>query len=164
MFEENEQDEIFNALNYPNWKETVWTEEEVEDVLLYPTIAKMQRVLAVKDINTIERIRGKMVFLNNTNLRKPIQNVIDVVNGRLFEIQRGRMRTELDLKLKIPEDTVNKMSKENEELKKEKSEMADQMRRMREQLNSITQQLKAQQEASLAPKKPGRPKKTTATD
>lgn len=123
-FREDERDEIYNALNIANWKDTIWTEENIENALLYPTKAKMERICAVKDILTIERIRGRMMHLCNAGIRRPIENVINVVNGRWKEIQHGQRVSTLAIFLPEERDEEkNTLKMQNARLEQEMEEM-----------------------------------------
>ena len=132
MFEEVDRDEVFNALGFSDWRDRVWTEESIENAILYPTKAKMNRILAVRDILTIERIRGKMTYLINTSTRRPIDTVIFLVNSRWQEILRGIKATKLEVRL--PEEVEDK---EKVELKALNEQMQEQMRIMQEQIAAL---------------------------
>lgn len=154
-FREDERDEIYNALNIPNWKETLWTEESIENALLYPTKAKMQRICAVKDILTIERIRGKLTHLLNTGIRRPIENVINVVNGRWKEIQRGERVSAMNILL--PEEN----DEEKNALKAQNDHLAKELEEMKKMMASLLAAQGAPVEPPVEEKKEVRPKATT---
>lgn len=171
-FNENERDEIYNALGHPNWKEKFWSEEDIENALLYPTIAKMNRILAVQDIQTIERIRGSLINLNYNGIRKPIENVSVLVNARFREILIGKKRTEIVAKLPAKEE-----DKEKEQLKADKAALEERLLNQQEEFQKQIKQLQDQMKqivsaqakpveekkptASVEKKPAGRPKKTT---
>lgn len=152
VFEESERDEILNLLGHGDWKDRFWTEESIENALLFPTKAKMERILAVRDILTIERIRGKMTYLINVGARRPIEDVINLVNERWSELLRGikRSRKQVVLPAEV-EDT------EKKKLKNENKELQDQLKVMQEQIAALM----AAQAASPAPAKESPAKKTT---
>jgi len=158
-FEESERDEIYEALGFPNWRERFWDEELIEDALMYPTVAKMNRILAVRDVLTIERIRGKMLSLINTSIRKPIDNVVVLVNARWQELLRGRKVSNLSVIL--PEEREDK---EKQRLKMQNEVLENELKAMKEQIAAL---VAAQQAASSsadpasAKKSPGRPAKKT---
>lgn len=157
-FDESERDEIYNALNFPNWVERFWTEQSIENALLFPTKAKMERILAVRDILTIERIRGKMTRLINNGPRRPIDDVIFLVNERCNELFRGIKVSRKQVAL--PEELEDE---EKKSLKKENKDLQEQMSIMQEQIAALmTAQQNANTSVDPAPvKKPaGRPKKT----
>ena len=123
-FKESEREEVYSVLNISNWKDTIWTEENIENALLYPTKAKMERICTVKDILTIERIRGRMMHLCNAGIRRPIENVINVVNGRWKEIQHGQRVSTLAIFLPEERDEEkNTLKMQNARLEQEMEEM-----------------------------------------
>lgn len=132
MFEESERDEILSSLGFPDWQDRIWTEESIENALLYPTKAKMNRVLAVRDVHTIERIRGKMTHLINTSIRRPIDTVVFLVNSRCQEISRGISVTKLQVAL--PDEVEDK---EKVALEAQNRQMQEQMRIMQEQIAAL---------------------------
>jgi hypothetical protein len=156
-FEESERDEIYVALGFPNWKERFWDEEIIEDALMYPTVAKMNRILAVRDVLTIERIRGKMLYLINTSIRKPIDNVIVLVNGRWQELLRGRKISGISVML--PEEREDK---EKQRLKTQNETLENELKAMKEQI-AMLMAAKGVSPAPAEPapekKAPGRPPK-----
>lgn len=137
-FGESERDEIYNALNFPNWQERFWTEEDIEDAVLHPNIAKMQKILAVRDILTIERIRGTMTRIINTSIQKPIDKVIDLINGRWQELLRSQRITKIEVSLPT---NVIKEDGERAALAAQNAALAEKMREMEKQ---ITLLMKAQ--------------------
>lgn len=145
-FEESERDEIYEALGFPTWKERFWDEELIEDALMYPTVAKMNRILAVRDILTIERIRGKMLFLINTSIRKPIDNVINLVSQRWMELLRGRKVSNLTAIL--PEEREDK---EKQRLKMQNETLENELKAMKEQIAAL---MAMQQNAAPATPEP----------
>lgn len=156
-FEESERDEIYEALGFPNWKERFWDEEGIEDALMYPTVAKMNRILAVRDVLTIERIRGRMLYLINTSIRKPIDNVIMLVNGRWQELLRGRKVSNITVML--PEEREDK---EKQRLKAQNENLESKIKEMEEKLALLmSMQSVATPEPELEKKSPGIPPKKT---
>lgn len=160
-FDESERDEIYNSLNFPNWRERFWTEESIENALLFPTKAKMERILAVRDILTIERIRGKMTHLINKGPRRPIDDVIFLVNERCNELFRGIKVSRKQVAL--PEDLEDE---EKKSLKKENKDLQEQMRVMQEQIAALMAAQSAfkqepAEKAAPVKKSAGRPRKTT---
>lgn len=169
VFGENEREEMFLALGKPNWKETYWSEEDIENVLLRPTVESLNRMLRIRDIHTIERIRGRMTKLKNTALQRPSERVITLVNIRFDEILSGKMVssktvTTADAGI-TPAMEENKVLKE--QLTKQQEEFARQMAAMQAEIQKLKEQAPAtvviEPEPKPAPKKPAgrQPKKTT---
>lgn len=151
-FSEHERDEIYNALNFPDWKDRFWTEESIADAILRPNVAKMQRILDVRDILTIERIRGAMTRIINTSIQRPIEKVIDLINDRWQEILRGQRVTKLEVSL--PSDVIHE-DKEKAALAAQNAQMEEKMREMERQIALLMQkQTDAPETATPTIKKP----------
>jgi hypothetical protein len=148
-FEESERDEIYQALNHSDWEDRIWDDDMIKDALLRPTKVKMERILAVRDILTIERIRGVMTNIINTSIQKPIDRVIDAVNSRMQEILRGIKRSRLLVVL--PED-IAKDDVEKSALKKKNDELENQLRAMQEQINALMEMKKEEKPSPVAKK------------
>lgn len=160
-FEESERAEIYEALNHPDWRDRIWTDETIEDALIHPTKAKMERILAVRDVLTIERIRGIMTKVANSKTNKILDKVVELVNGRHAEIFAGKKRSQLSVAL--PE-SVLKDDAEKKALKADKENLENKLKEMEEKIALLM----AMQSAAPAPtpepevKKPaGRPPKKT---
>lgn len=126
-FDEKDQDEMYDALGIKDWRNKVWFAEDVEDVVLNPTLEKMQRVIDVKDLTTIERVRGKMVSLVNQG-RDVSQNVINIINSRYKEINSGNMNSKIVIRSADVEKTVS--HDEVDELKAQLAHMQKLMEQM----------------------------------
>lgn len=97
VFDESERDEIYKELRINDWKDKVWFEKDIEDLIQNPTAEKMQRVLNITSLILIERIRGKVVSATNRN--EDISNkVVTIVNSRYKEISSGIMKSKLAVK------------------------------------------------------------------
>ena len=152
-FDESERDEIYNSLNFPNWRERFWTEESIENALLYPTKAKMERILAVRDILTIERIRGKMTYFINKGPRRPVDDVIFLVYERCNELFRGIKVSRKQVAL--PEELEDE---EKKSLKKENKDLQEQIKIMQEQIAALMAAQAPVESPVPAARKPGRKK------
>lgn len=126
-FDEAEQDEIYKALRLDNWKDTVWFQSTIEDVILNPTLEKMMRIIAIKDLIVLERIRGRVVYYNNTGERDISTKVVRIVNARYKELVANILKSKIELRAFQVENSVSsdvaEIRKENETLKNELEKM-----------------------------------------
>ena len=127
IFDEAEQDGLYEALGLKDWKNKVWFNKDIEDIILNPTLDKMQRVIDIKDLITLERVRGKMVYFVNQG-RDVSQNVINIINQRYREITSGIANSKIVIRQTDVEKSVS--SNEVEELKKQLSQMQKLMEQM----------------------------------
>lgn len=155
-FDESERDEIYEALNHPDWKDRIWTDETIEDALLHPTKTKLDRILAVRDILTIERIRGIMTKLINSKSKRPIDRVVDLVNDRFNELFTGKKVSKI---IVVLPDALEKENAENKALKVKNAAMEEKLRKMEEQIAALMAAQKASIPAPAEKKPAGRPKK-----
>lgn len=123
-FAENEQDEVYKSLYLPNWKSTVYFDEEIIETILDADASGLQRFLDVKDIFTIERIRAHMIGLSNSKDHDISNRVIELIEKRRDEINKGIRDTNISLvktKANIESDRdprVSELEKQVEEMKK----------------------------------------------
>ena len=116
-FAKEDEEVIYKELRIFNWKDILF-EEEIEDIIsdLYPTMEKLQRIIGIKDIRTIERVRGRMLYRINNGF--DISNkLIEVVNARFKEISNGKKNSDI---LLVPKgNPVEKSEKDVEKLQDE---------------------------------------------
>ncbi len=129
-FNENERNEIFRALGNPEWQDAYWSESDIDDLLTRPTVEKIKRMLRIRDMLTIERIRGRMNYLRNTSMTPPGEKVMNAVNARFDEIQRGVLKS-----TQIVTIADTGMSKEAVEAERLQSENAA-LKKMLEEMNA----------------------------
>lgn len=157
-FDESERDEIYDALHHPNWRETIWTDETIEDALTYPNKEKMDRIIAVRDVLTIDRIRGVMTKLINKG-KRPIDKVVHVVNTRCNEIYTGKKVSEIVIALP---DSIEKDDAEKKALKAENDKLAEQMKAMQDQIAALmAAQSNQEDKPESEPEPTPSPKKST---
>lgn len=126
IFNESEQEEIYNELGIRNWKDTVWFDKDIVDTVENPTLEKMQRVIDITNVLVFERIRGKVV--NYINHKKNVsQNVINIVNTRYRELSSGIVKSKIVIR---PADV-------------EKPASADEVVALRQQLAEMQKMMEA---------------------
>ena len=146
VFDENEREEIYNELRFYDWKDKVWFESDIKDVVENPTIESMQRIIDTTSLATIERIRSKVVYAVNHN--KNISNkVVTSVNTRYNEISSGIRKSKIVVK---PTDVATKSAADLrvEALEKQLKEMTELMAKMAANMNAAT----AQEDEPVQPK------------
>lgn len=127
-FDESLRDDIYTALNMPDWKETVLFESVIEDLILNPTEENLKRITAIRDIFVFERIRGKLVYFTNEGIKDISNKVINVVNQRFKEINSGVAKSKIIFKKETAVPVV-----ENEKvaaLEEQLAQMQEMMERM----------------------------------
>lgn len=147
QFAENERDDIYHALYLDNWQDTVLFDEEIERIIREGDMEAAQKFLDISDVAEIHRVRAHMVALSNDPNIDVSNRMIDVINQRYDEINRGVRRSEINLskaKARVQQD--------------EDPRIAAMMKQMAE----LTAQLAAMQEAQAAAPAAEPQKKTTS--
>lgn len=161
-FAEEDREGMYAALGIKDWQSKVWTNEEIEDIIMHPSMDKMQKVIDIRDIISLERVRGMMVRFMNEK-RDISQNVINIINARFRELNAGNYNTNIEIR---PADVEQKVSSsEVDELKKQIAEMKALMANMakaaagNQQVNEAPKESVDESEAvqyAVPPKKTGR--------
>lgn len=126
-FAEEDREGMYEALGVKNWKDKVWFNADIEDIIMHPTLEKMQRVIDIKDLITFERVRGMMVRFSNEK-RDVSQNVINLINTRYRELNAGNVTSKIVIK---PADVEEKVSvDEVADLKRQLAEMQDLVKKL----------------------------------
>lgn len=161
-FAEEDREGMYAALGIKDWQSKVWTNEEIEDIITHPSMDKMQKVIDIRDIISLERVRGMMVKFMNEK-RDISQNVINIINARFRELNAGNYNTNIEIR---PADVEQKVSpSEVDELKKQMAEMKALMANMakaaagNQQVNDMSKDSIDESETvqyAVPPKKTGR--------
>lgn len=126
-FAEEDREGMYAALGVKNWQDSVWMNDQIEDMIMHPTMDKMQKIISIRDIVTMERVRGMMVRFMNEK-RDVSQNVINIINARFRELNAGNYNTNIEIR---PADVETKVpSSEVEDLKRQIAEMKELMANM----------------------------------
>ena len=127
IFAEEDREGMYEALGVKNWKDKVWTNDEIKDIITHPNLEKMQKVIDVKDLITFERIRGMMVRFVNEK-RDVSQNVINLINARYRELNSGNVTSKIVIRPTDVEETVS--ADEVADLKRQLVEMQEMMKKL----------------------------------
>lgn len=133
-FAEEDREGMYEALGVKNWKDKVWTNDDIKDIITHPNLEKMQKVIDVKDLITFERIRGMMVRFVNEK-RDVSQNVINLINARYRELNAGNVTSKIVIKSADVEEKVS--ADEVADLKQQLKEMQDLVKKLASEKLSI---------------------------
>lgn len=149
VFDQEQQNEIYTALNIPNWEEIVLFEEIIEDMILSPTEDNLKKIVAIKDIAVFERIRGKLVFFINQGTHDISNKVTDVINQRFKEINSGVSKSKIIFKKEVKQVPIE--NEEVKQLKEQLAQMQEMMSKMMETKPSIVNNQEDNTEISDSP-------------
>lgn len=162
-FDENEREEIYKALRLPKWEESCIFERDIDDYLTSPSTEIMEKIVAVKDLLTIDRIYGRMRVLMNKGQVDISSRVQAVVEGRRAELNKGQMLSairvipkpatvEVDVDALVAQKVQEALAKANVVVPKAEEPVPEQPKAA----------APAEKKAQPAKKAAGRPRKTAA--
>lgn len=89
---------VYETLRIRSWQD-ILTEEDIEQMILHPTVEGLTQLINIKDAFYFERIYG--VFIGLKNVNAPIaDNVSRLLKGRYKELQKGKINTDYIIKEK----------------------------------------------------------------
>lgn len=104
-FEEDIRDKMYRKLSIPDWETRCLFENDLDNMLLHPSLATMQRIVDITDLISIERVRGHVVRLIANQADVSVK-VRDIVNKRFEEINRGERKSKIVLSPAVPKKTA----------------------------------------------------------
>ena len=128
-FEPEVEEAMYKKLSLLNWKETCLFERDIVQMILHPTYEAVRRVLAIRDVMTMERVRGNLAELirQGRDVSVKMQTIIE---KRYEEIKRGRMNSAIEVE-KVRGET-------------EKASARDEVAELRQQLDTVMKLLQRQ--------------------
>lgn len=155
-FNDNDVDSMMEQLREIKWKETLMTEENIEDAILHPTTEKLRRIVACNDRATIERYRAALVRIQNDGVYGVSTIADSVIRKRFTEITNGVTVS----KIAVPEgiNVVDNaaVAADYDTVKSQNEAMVAQIAEMQKQLDELR--------AVKEPAKTTRKTKTTKTE
>lgn len=139
-FEEEHKERIFKELRINDWRK-ILTDDEIENILLKPSLEGLQRLIDIKNPAYFDRVRVILHKLN-TDGASVTARVVDVVNRRYYELA-NRLRNskiqlvEKDTKPAVAQEDVDAIRAQNEALQ---AQMAEMQRMMQEMIASQASQ------------------------
>lgn len=158
FFDKDVENEVYKALSID--KEKIISNEEIEDIVLHPTLVGLQKLIDIKTESTFSRVRSVLVGLRSTNSYDISERVTKIIETRFSEFKRNILSTRIQLQAK---DTVSvnnaeslaEVKLQNETLQLQLAEMQKMMSQLLANKNTPTETTKTETVA-----KRGRPKIT----
>lgn len=153
IFAEDDREGMYDALGVKNWKDKVWFNDVIEDIIMHPTVEKMQRVIDIKDLITFERVRGMMVRFMNEK-RDVSQNVINLINARYRELNAGNSTSKIvirpaDVETSVSADEVADLKKQLADMQELVKKLAtEQIAKVKAESNSENKKVEAVEEVN----------------
>lgn len=141
-FEEEFQEDLYKECRIRNWK-NILTDSEIEDIILHPTLEKLERLLAIENEQYFERCYGIYIGLKNSN-HSIKQNVENVMLARRKELRNRKYKTGILLTKKETPAVSEEVLKETQEQNAKLTHEVDELKAM------VAQLLAAQQNSAPA--------------
>lgn len=172
-FEEEFQEDLYKECRIRNWKD-ILTDGEIEDIILHPTLEKLEKLLLIENEQYFERCYGIYIGLKNSN-HSIKQNVENVMLARRKELRNRKYKTGILLTKKETNNVSEEVLKETQEKNEKLTKEVDELKAMVAQLLAVQQgcapakaetenaDIKATENTVQEPKKAtrGRPKKNS---
>jgi len=136
-FEEEFQEDLYKECRIRNWKD-ILTDSEIEDIILHPTLEKLERLLAIENEQYFERCYGIYIGLKNSN-HSIKQNVEHVMLARRKELRNRKYKTGILLTKKETPAVSEEVLKETQEQNAKLTQEVDELKAMVAQLLAAQQ-------------------------
>lgn len=139
---------IYETLRIRDWQ-NILTEEDIEQMILNPTVEGLTRLINIKDAFYFERVYG--IFIGLKNVNAPIaDNVARLIKGRYKELQKGKINTDYVVKEKDISSMKTFMAVETSDTANEVAALKDEL----SDKDAIIAELRKQLAAQKADAKP----------
>ena len=141
QFDEKDRDDIYHALYLDNWQDTVLFDEEIDRIIRENDMDAAERFVKITDVAEIHRVRSHAIALQNDENEEISNRMIDIINQRYDEINRGVRNSEINI------------GKAKERVKQDED---PRITAMMEQMAALTAQLAAMQAAQTPASAPAK--------
>lgn len=158
-FEEDYEEEIYEALKIKNWKE-IMTTDEIREFILHPTKEKFESVLSITSEFYFERIYGEYIGMRNANYSIP-HNVEVFLKARRKEFRNKKYNSEIKIGEQISSEDKNAelMSAMMKDFQSQLEAMKAENERLSAMVANSNKTADEPKVKTEPAKKPGRPKK-----
>lgn len=124
-FEKEFEKDIYEECRIRNWQD-ILSNEEIEDIIIHPTLAKLEKLLAIENEQYFERCYGIYIGLKNASYAIT-QNVENIMLARRKELRNRKHKTGILLTKKettnVTEEALNEAKEQNAKLASEVDEL-----------------------------------------
>ena len=131
-FEEEFQEDLYKECRIRNCKD-ILTDSEIEDIILHPTLEKLERLLSIENEQYFERCYGIYIGLKNSNYSIK-QNVENVMLTRRKELRNRKYKSGILLTKKEAPAVSEELLKETQEQNAKLTHEVDELKAMVAQL------------------------------
>lgn len=156
-FKEPNKDDIYNALGFSDWKERLLFNDEIENIIINPSVEGLNKLLLQTDLSVVSRIYGIMKAMERSNTFDISNRVIEIIEKRYDEINRGVVKSSI----KLSNTSLEKEKSEVDMLREQLSAMQKQMQELLGSINHNSQ--KTPEDKNHEPEKTAKPQKSSKT-
>lgn len=133
-FPEDIEEEIYKDIRIADWRD-ILKNEDIEDIILHPSIDGLTKIISIKNVALFERVRGIFFSLKNTNQYDISTRVEKIINARYKELCNRKIKTDIiltpkDTSTAIPNEEVYALKEQNEAMKMQMETMQKMMEQM----------------------------------
>lgn len=146
---DDEADDIYEILGITNWRDTIISEDKIEEMATNTSLANQKKIVAIKETSTIERLRAKYTQLVNNRDERASYIIGDLIDRRYREIINNQTYT--NIKVDEPaEEVKSEIKRLKDEIKGYQSlkEELDKYKELNEELRQVVMSIKGEQSAS----------------
>ena len=137
VIDKKDRKAVFEELNIS--EKGILYNNEIEDIILNPTMEKLQKIIEITDDSVFERIRNRLIHLKNVGKYDISHRVIKIIEVRQAELKLGNYKSQITLRQEM--NYGNSSDSNVVELQEQNKLMTEQMKQMQEQMALLTQQL-----------------------
>ena len=128
-FDEGEREEIFDALKISG--ENALYERDIDGLISKWSEENAKRILSIDDIDTLERVRGRMMYHRNRADMDIPTRMVTLVDSRFRELVQGRTKTRIVIADgPEPQREMVSMSEMKTMLENQRAELMEQFKTM----------------------------------
>jgi len=142
--------DVYDALRVVEW-ENILTNQDIEDIILHPSVKGLTKFVQIKNTSLFERIRGIFFSLKNSDQYDISTRVEKIINTRYKELVNKQVKSNILLSAKdtnpaIPNEEVNALKEQNKNMQSQMESMQKMMEQMMamQQNATVVKEVKAE--------------------
>lgn len=163
-FEDDKQEEAMETLGIMNWRDII-SNDEFEEIVKNPTADGVQKILAITEMSTFERLRGIFYSLKNAGYDMSTR-IEKIIEERFKELLNGKITSRIVVTPKnlapVSHEDMSDIKAKNEQLNAELEALKAQMAMLMSSMASTTAAPAEAEAEPVAAKKPTTRKKAAA--
>lgn len=136
-FSTEDEAEIYESLGITDWQ-NILTNQQIEEILLKPTVSGLQKILSITKVAVYERIKPIFMRLCNSSEEDMSMRVTKLMKKRFEEVRRGQLVTEIEVVPKAFENTNTNDSQSEIQVLREQNEL---LQKQIADMKALTEQL-----------------------